>query len=95
MKTVTLQIGNTDDKLTQKEWAQFVAAINYIIGYHCKQIHFAGGSNNEKPWQNYCWVFDLKAAHSMDFKRKIANICADYRQDSIAVTVGETKFIKP
>ena len=58
-ETVTIQIGNSDDKLTQKEWSSFVAWIEYdlksMIGV---EFHFSGGSANHTPWDRD-WETDL------------------------------------
>lgn len=91
MKTVTLQIGNSDDKLSQKEWNHFVKEVQCLIEKHTREQHFFGGSPNWYPWQNVAWVFvcdnlqPLKDA--LESTRKI------FKQESVAWTVGETEFI--
>ena len=93
MKTITIQIGNTDDKLTQVEWAAYVLTVKDTILRHCKQIHFFGGSVNWDRWQNVAWVFEC-SEEMIDSLRK--GLTADrkaFNQDSIAWTEGETDFI--
>ena len=41
MKTVTLQIGNGDDKLSQPAWHDFVLAMKALIERHCETLHFS------------------------------------------------------
>lgn len=40
MKTATIQIGNSDDKLTQSEWSDFVSAIKDAVQRFSERIHF-------------------------------------------------------
>lgn len=93
--TLTIQIGNSDDRLAQKQWSEFV---NKLIS-NCQfygQIHFAGGSPNNTQWQNYCVVLQLTYDNKLDsIMGAMSNLAAEYQQDSIAVTVGQTEFVGP
>jgi len=40
MVTVSLQIGNSDDRLTQKEWASFVRDIKEALVVNEAFVHF-------------------------------------------------------
>ncbi len=91
MNTVTIQIGNTDDKLTQKEWSDFVLAVDTEIQSLAKEVHFFGGSVNYSPWQNVCWVITIEKLHFL--KDALQAIRMMYKQDSVAMTVGTTEFI--
>ena len=95
MKTVTIQIGNSDDKLTQLQWSNFVDKIDASIAAFKGQPHFSGGSDNAKPWQNYCWVFLLEddPLITESFHRLLSVIRAKYQQDSVAWTEGKTLFV--
>ena len=95
MKTVTIQIGNSDDKLTQLQWSNFVDAVDSAIAAFKGQPHFSGGSDNAKPWQNYCWVFLLEddPLITESFQRQLADVRAKYQQDSVAWTEGKTLFV--
>lgn len=96
MKTLSIQIGNTDNKLTQKEWAFFILDIQKILSdtrYVGMQIHFAGGSSPEKVWQNYCFIVECDSSHIDDIRSKLSFVKTLYKQDSIALTVGKTEFV--
>ena len=102
MKTITLQIGNTDNKLTQQEWSRFVNSVDNYLNVsmqHYIKIHFSGGSNNSSPYQNFCWVFEKTNDEIEDYvldtiKKQISNYAKEeYKQDSIAWTEGVTEFV--
>lgn len=95
MSTVAIQIGNSDDKLTQKQWACFVLELrDHVVRSGCN-IRFWGASVNYEPWQNLCCVCQLPDDDGLleRFTRGITNIRKRYDQDSAAVLIGETKFI--
>lgn len=93
MKTLTIQIGNSDDKLSQIDWAQFISDMDALISCRGWHGHFRGGSHVNAPWQNYCWVV---GCNSLDgFLAECRHLCSRYRQDSIAVTLGDTQFFGP
>lgn len=91
MKTVTICIGNSDDKLTQVEWSNFCKAIRIVL--HFYTVHFSGVSNGSAAWQNACWVFELPEDKEKELKSKITEIRKHFRQDSVAWTEGNTEFI--
>ena len=101
MKTITLQIGNTDNKLTQQEWSCFVISVDNYLNVSMRpyiKIHFSGGSNNSSPYQNFCWVFEINYEiedYVLDtIKKQISNYAKEeYKQDSIAWTEGVTEFV--
>lgn len=93
--TAVIQIGNTDDKLTQSEWAEYIAGINQQLDNWNVKVHFLGYSPPNAPWQNACWVFEFEeGAWVEDFKGDLSYIARNYRQDSIALTLGDTEFVK-
>lgn len=91
MNAITLQIGNSDDKLTQAEWSAFYKAIDTAVSYFAKKIHFAGAAAIDAPRQNACWVFEIEDAKEL--RSAVTRIRHDYLQDSAAWTDGETEFI--
>lgn len=93
MKTIVIQIGNSDDKLTQKQWAEFVDNTLYWIKKFCSNIYFSGGSNNELPWQNYCVVFSVEENKVVWIKDNLIELRKKYNQDSIAWIDGNTQFV--
>lgn len=93
MKTITIQIGNSDDKLPQARWARFVEDIAVIISYrHCR-IHFFACSAGGELWQNAAWVVVCSAEEAALLKAAITEMRGAYDQDSVAWTEGETQFV--
>jgi hypothetical protein len=93
MDTVVIQIGNTDDKLSQPEWASFFDQVNRLVEEMTLRVHFAGASDSTRPWQNACWVAEIKTGEATTLERSLEPIRVRFRQDSIAVTYGTTRFI--
>lgn len=91
-KTVTIQAGNTDNKLTQQRWSCFVHDLQcHIPGY--VTVHFFGGATTWEPWQNVCWCGEIEVHQIPALTRIIKDIREAYNQDSVAVTIGETLFV--
>ncbi|QDT41032.1 hypothetical protein Pan241w_10910 [Gimesia alba] len=92
---VVIQIGNSDDKLTQKEWSQFVAKLSEILEAYCLPIHFSGTSFSGDPWQNACWVMELPLIERSNVAGDLEKLASEFRQDSIAVMIGRFEFFGP
>lgn len=92
--TACVQIGNSDDKLCQKDWAEFVRVVNHYMEFLCQQVHFSGGSDASKPWQNYCVVGAIEKCNLKDLKNRLARLADQFQQKSIALTVAETEMIQ-
>ena len=91
--TITIQIGNTDDKLPQSIWAHYVAAMKLKVETICDQVHFFGGSETYAPWQNACWVVECRAECRSELMNAICHVRTSFAQESVAVTCGETDFV--
>lgn len=90
-KTITLQIGNTDDKLTQEEWSDFCDTIDRAVNRFSPTVHFSGSPSSQAKKQNACWVFDIDEEEEL--RELITRIRVEYHQDSAAWTLGRTEFI--
>lgn len=92
MATVTIQIGNSDDNLTQKEWNEYVTRVDMAVRRYA-DVHFFGGSPNWFPWQNAAWVANANKTDLTRLSLKLHEIREKHGQESIAWTQGETAFI--
>lgn len=93
MKTICIQIGNTDDKLKQIEWSHFVYEMINLVTSVASQVHFFGNPVNYAKWQNACWVFDVQDCDIDMLKTSVTEIAKKYKQDSTAWLQGTTEFI--
>lgn len=91
--TIVVQIGNSDNKLTQGEWSNYVHNIYDKIKSVAKTIHFNGGSSYDVSQQNACFVFEVEY-------RLYSNLCSElkfirefFEQDSIVIISGDVEFI--
>jgi len=91
--TITIQIGNTDNKLTQQEWSDFVGCVSKEITSVDAQVHFFGASAGWLHYQNAAWVIDTSPNESLKLLHSLVKIRKLYQQDSIAWTEGNTTFI--
>ena len=90
---MVVQIGNSDDKLSQKEWAEYHQQVSWEIDRFAKDVHFSGCSNGNDPWQNACFVFELENKTDTHLLMNLRKIREKYNQESIALSRGKTEFI--
>jgi hypothetical protein len=92
--TAVIQVGNSDNKLTQQEWSEFVGDVQDLLRVGHYATHFAGTSPSAAPWQNACWVLEIVSDMQKDHLRTALGFFAKkYRQESIALTFGTTEFV--
>lgn len=87
--------GNTDNKLTQKRWSQFVATMRTYL-YHVSEnhIYFSGGANADSEFQNYCVVASADERTFGMIRNQISRIGEAFDQDSIAFIPGFVEFVR-
>lgn len=93
MLTVYISIGNSDDKLTQFEWAEFYEATRLTLREHATRMHGAWMSLPNDPWQNACWCIEVPDDQAAELRKKLAALCPSYGQDSIAWAEAKTEFL--
>lgn len=93
-KTIYVSIGNSDDKLTQREWASYHGETDFAISYQEKERHGAWESWSAANYQNACWCIEIDDQCADVLKQDLARIAARFRQDSIAWAEATTEFIK-
>ena len=91
--TVVIQIGNSDDKLSQIEWSAYIHAVNSVIDKYADEIHFTGFSSPTVIWQNACWVVTLNTNVSTNLWAGLESLLGKFNQNNIAWTEGITVFI--
>lgn len=93
MKTVSLQIGNGDDRLSQREWHDFVIAAKELVTDYCAKLHFFGAPENWCGQQNVALIFDVHDERLDELKSRVTALRKQYRQESAAWTEGQTEFV--
>jgi hypothetical protein len=92
--TVYVSIGNSDDKLGQREWSDFVSDVNVAVCRYAAQVYGWWFSAPDAPWQNGVMAFLLDRECEDDLRSRLAVAREKFRQDSIAwAEVHVTEFI--
>lgn len=92
--TVYASIGNSDDKLTQAEWAEYIAGFIATIDHYADRIHGQWFSAPDSPFQNSCVCFEIEPDKKRGLAPELMKLVADYGQESIAWAEATTAFIR-
>lgn len=92
--TVYISIGNSDDKLTQAEWATFYRVTNLGIRDEAEHVHGQWMSEPASAWQNACWCVEVADRNVLRLRLTLAELAQRFRQDTIAWAEATTEFIK-
>lgn len=92
--TVYISIGNSDDKLTQAEWASFYRDTCLNIRDFAGQVHGQWVSEPASAWQNACWCIEITEENALTLRAYLLDVAEKYRQDSIAWAVATTEFLE-
>lgn len=93
MTTICISIGNSDNKLTQTEWAAFILDLDGVIKKYEARRHFFGGSVTWVTWQNVMWCCELPADSVDEIKRAISLVRIHYGQDAAFILHGSGEFV--
>ena len=94
MITVYVSISNSDDKLTQAEWADYYAYVSITLR-SCLGVNIHGQWVSEPAcaWQNACWCIEIPEDSTEPLRVALKAIAALYRQDSIAWAVTDVELL--
>ncbi len=94
--TVYISIGNSDDKLVQREWAGFYRRTNLALRDFAQAVYGQWVSEPASAWQNACWCVTVDPRRAGDLKVELRKIAGEYRQDSIAwAEAPKVEFLPP
>lgn len=93
--TVYISVGNSDDKLSQREWCEFWSAWRSRVLAYASQVHGDWASAPTAPFQNACLCVEITAKAAGTLRAELARLAGQYRQDSIAWAEAITEFIAP
>jgi hypothetical protein len=93
--TVYVSIGNSDDKLGQREWSEYVGQVAAIVDRYATQLYGWWFSACDAPWQNAVAAFRLPLGKAYtDIRTELNKVRADFRQDSVAwAETPRTEFL--
>jgi len=87
-------IGNSDDKLSQAEWAEYVTEFRRILRNYAEEIHGEWYSAAESAYQNVCMAIVVLPEDIDKLRDKLTSLREDFEQNAIAWAVApETEFI--
>ncbi len=95
MTTVYASIGNSDDKLTQKEWAAFHEVFTSLIRRAATQVYGDWLSSTNSEYQNACMGFEVSDEMAGALRAALSELAKEFRQDSIAWAIADTEFLTP
>lgn len=94
--TVYISIGNSDDRLTRKEWATYLKVANSTITSEASERHGRWFSSPHSEFLNACWCVQVHEIRVPRLKARLAKLAGKYRQDSIAWAEAPlTEFLAP
>lgn len=96
--TIYVAIGNSDDKLTQAQWSEFIRKVNARVDYWSDTMYGAFFSLPDSPRQSATWSIDIEADDQEGraaLMTELQGFAAEFQQDAIAWTEGESKLIAP
>ena len=89
---ISVQAGNSDNKLTQREWSNFVTELTNILCRYQTAQHFFGGAPTWAPWQNVCFVCEVDSV-SDELLSDLKACREKYKQDSVCLLAGNAQFV--
>ncbi len=96
MSTIYISIGNSDDKLSQQEWAEYWDGARGCIVANARVIHGEWLSLPTSRYQNACWAIELPSVDrfGIELQADLSRLARLFGQDSIAwAECPETEFL--
>lgn len=78
-----ISIGNSDDKLSQKKWRQFLGDVRSECYTFAQEIQGIWFSEPVSPFQNACFCVELHDDNVEEFKDTLRRLAHIYGQDSV------------
>lgn len=88
-----MSIGNSDDKLSQEEWAQFCEDLVAILGDFAECTYGQWYSLPNARWQNMVASIEVDDELLDGLRADLRPLAQEYRQDAIAFQPGTAEFI--
>jgi hypothetical protein len=90
-----VSIGNSDDSLSQKRWAQFTASLTAALRMNVEEIHGEWYSAPDAPYQNMCVCIEYLLSDEEELKGSIRTLAKAFGQESIVwfTETSGTRFL--
>jgi hypothetical protein len=97
VSTVYVSVDNSDDKLSQQDWFQFVRTVFRFLANEAHHVHGEWFSVPDSRYQNACVCVEFAPdAHLDNVRETLAHIAEQFEQDAIAWAVAvSTQMIGP
>lgn len=92
-KDVYIVIGNTDNKLSKKEWSQYQVEFKYVVESLAEKVWGIWYSSPDSFYQNMCVGILLAEENALALRDRLEKLCVKYNQDSIALSTAKTEFV--
>jgi hypothetical protein len=92
---IYITIGNSDDKLTQRDWMLFIHKVRFAVIEHCAKLHGEWHSEPVVSWQNACWCFDIATQKVDPLKSILRELAQEYQQDAIVWAEAKVSMLLP
>lgn len=94
--TIHVAIGNSDDRLPQREWSQYWEEVESWVDSVAITKYGAWLSAPMSRYQNACWAFDLHHFVDPEMARsRLSVIAKQYGQESVSWNESVTRFVAP
>jgi hypothetical protein len=90
---VFVEIGNSDNKLDQAQWAAFCEDTEQVIMGYATDVFGMYYSLPHSRFQNACFHLSVAGDEWNNFESDIAEVKDQYNQESVAVSQGDTVFV--
>ncbi|MGH3783157.1 MAG: hypothetical protein ACRDZY_08375 [Acidimicrobiales bacterium] len=93
MSTVHAAIGNSDDKLSQRDWSSYLEDFHLVMVTAATQVHGVWHSAPVSQFQNACIAAEVAPEALDGLRAALLSLRRRHRQESVAFNVSETELV--
>lgn len=94
-RMVHIAIGNSDDRLSQRRWAEFVDSVDHLVSDLSEAVHGSWVSGSTSPYQNAAWSVIVSPPARDELRARLVRIAGEFDQESVAWNDANTEFLRP
>lgn len=92
--TYYISIGNSDDKLSQAEWARYIhELVDEIVPQFSTRCYGVWFCLPDSKYQNMCVAIEIPDTNLVPLRLRLSALCQSFRQDEIALARAEVEFV--